>query len=73
MPLKYNVTVNCIHPGYTVTERMMRMFEREAQDSGATVDDVMARRTRDVPLGQAGPARGHRGGGRVLLLAPQPA
>lgn len=49
---KHSVTVNCIHPGYTVTERMMRMFEREAKQSGGSVEEVMARRTRDVPLGK---------------------
>ncbi len=49
---RHNVTVNCIHPGYTVTERMMQLFEREARESGDTVEAVMARRTRDVPLGK---------------------
>ena len=49
---RYNVTVNCIHPGYTVTERMMQVFEREAKEANCSVDEVMARRTRDVPLGK---------------------
>jgi 3-oxoacyl-[acyl-carrier protein] reductase len=49
---RYNVTVNCIHPGYTVTERMMRMFEREAKEGGDTLQNVMTRRTKDVPLGK---------------------
>jgi NAD(P)-dependent dehydrogenase (short-subunit alcohol dehydrogenase family) len=49
---QHNVTVNCIHPGYTVTERMMQLFEREAKQASCTVDEVMARRTKDVPLGK---------------------
>lgn len=49
---RHNVTVNCIHPGYTVTERMMQVFEREANEGGCTVDEVIARRTKDVPLGK---------------------
>ena len=48
----HNVTVNCIHPGYTVTERMTKMFEREASESAVTLDEVMAKRTGDVPLGK---------------------
>ncbi len=49
---RHNVTVNCVHPGYTVTERMMKMFEREAKEAGSTIDEVMERRTKDVPLGK---------------------
>lgn len=46
-----NVTVNCVHPGYTVTERVMQVFEREAEQAGMSIDDVIARRTGDIPLG----------------------
>ncbi len=49
---RHNVTVNCIHPGYTVTERMMKMFEREAKEASCTIDEVIGRRTKDVPLGK---------------------
>jgi 3-oxoacyl-[acyl-carrier protein] reductase len=49
---RHGVTVNCIHPGYTVTERMMRMFEREAKEANSPLDEVMAQRTRDIPLGK---------------------
>ena len=47
-----NVTVNCVHPGYTVTERVMQVFEREAKEDGTSIDDVIARRTGDIPLGR---------------------
>ena len=26
----HQVTVNCVHPGYTATRRVLRIFEREA-------------------------------------------
>ena len=48
---KHNVTVNCIHPGYTATERVMQIFEKEALDAGSDVDSIMAKRTGEIPLG----------------------
>ena len=49
---KHNVTVNCVHPGYTATERVNQIFEREAKDTGSSVADVIQRRTADIPLGK---------------------
>ncbi len=49
---KHNVTVNCVHPGYTATERVNQLFERVASDTASTVADVVARRTPDIPLGK---------------------
>jgi len=49
---QYNVTVNCVHPGYTATERVNQIFEREAQESGLDLDTVIAKRTGDIPLGR---------------------
>jgi 3-oxoacyl-[acyl-carrier protein] reductase len=47
-----NVTVNCVHPGYTATERVMQIFAREAQETGSDIDGVIARRTAEIPLGR---------------------
>ena len=47
-----NVTVNCVHPGYTMTERVMQLFEREAKEAGTAIDEVIAKRTGDIPLGR---------------------
>ncbi len=47
-----NVTVNCVHPGYTVTERVMQVFEREAKESGVSIEEIVAKRTGDIPLGR---------------------
>ena len=49
---RHNVTVNCVHPGYTATERVTQLFEREAKDAGVGVDDIVAKRTADIPLGK---------------------
>lgn len=48
----YKVTVNCVHPGYTATERVMQIFEREAMETRTDVETVVARRTGDIPLGR---------------------
>lgn len=49
---QHNVTVNCIHPGYTETERVSQIFEREAREAGTSVSDIVAKRTADIPLGK---------------------
>lgn len=49
---RHNVTVNCIHPGYTATERVMQIFAREAQEQNTHIDKIMAARTDEIPLGQ---------------------
>ena len=49
---RHNVTVNCVHPGYTATERVQQIFAREAHEGGMTIDDVIAKRTADIPLGK---------------------
>ncbi len=49
---KDNVTVNCVHPGYTVTERIMQVFEKEALENGTTLEATISKRTADVPLGR---------------------
>lgn len=49
---RYNVTVNCVHPGYTETERVTQIFEREARETGVGIDEIIAKRTSDMPLGK---------------------
>lgn len=46
------VTVNCVHPGYTKTERVQQIFKREADQSGISTDEVLSLRTADIPLGR---------------------
>lgn len=46
------VTVNCVHPGYTATERVQQIFVREAAEASITVAEAEAKRTADIPLGR---------------------
>lgn len=47
-----NITVNCIHPGMTVTDRMRANFERRARDAGVSVDHIAAETIAEIPLGR---------------------
>ena len=47
-----NITVNCVHPGFTMTERMMANFEREARDAGISVEEARDHRRAEIPLGR---------------------
>ncbi len=49
---QHKITVNCVHPGYTATERIMQIFRKEADESGRSIDAIVAERTSDIPLGQ---------------------
>jgi len=49
---RHHVTVNCVHPGYTATERIMMVFESEAKEANMDIDAVIAKRTTDIPLGK---------------------
>ncbi|NQU60581.1 MAG: SDR family oxidoreductase [Rhodospirillales bacterium] len=49
---RHNVTVNCVHPGYTATERITQMFEGEAKQAKVDIDAIIAKRTADIPLGK---------------------
>jgi 3-oxoacyl-[acyl-carrier protein] reductase len=47
-----NITVNCIHPGMTVTDRMKGNFERRARDAGVSYDEIAAETVAEIPLGR---------------------
>jgi NAD(P)-dependent dehydrogenase (short-subunit alcohol dehydrogenase family) len=36
----HGVTVNCVHPGLTATERVMQIFAREAAEAGIGIEDI---------------------------------
>ena len=46
------MTVNCVHPGYTATERVTEIFEREAIESNCSIEAVINSRLSDIPLGK---------------------
>jgi NAD(P)-dependent dehydrogenase (short-subunit alcohol dehydrogenase family) len=45
-----NIRINAISPGWTLTEGQLRRFERDAKQLGVTVDDIIAREARAIPL-----------------------
>ena len=45
----HNVTVNCVHPGSTVTERLHQSFVRQARDAGVDLAEIEARNTASIP------------------------
>lgn len=47
-----NITVNCVHPGYTATERMMSNIQRRASDAGLSEEAVIAQTVAEIPLGR---------------------
>ncbi|HLY30130.1 MAG TPA: SDR family oxidoreductase [Ktedonobacterales bacterium] len=46
----YNIRVNAISPGWTLTENLQRSFELRANAQGITVDELMQREARGLPL-----------------------
>jgi NAD(P)-dependent dehydrogenase (short-subunit alcohol dehydrogenase family) len=49
---KDRVTVNCVHPGATATERMMKNVQRRASDAGVSIEEMTARTVSEIPLGR---------------------
>ena len=49
---QFSVNVNCVHPGYTATDRIMQIFKREAQEADTDLNAVLKKRTADIPLGK---------------------
>ena len=47
-----NITINCIHPGMTATDRMLGNFERRAKDAGVTVEEISAQTVARIPMGR---------------------
>jgi 3-oxoacyl-[acyl-carrier protein] reductase len=47
-----NITINCVHPGMTVTDRMRGNFERRARDAGLSYEAIAQRTAAEIPLGR---------------------
>jgi NAD(P)-dependent dehydrogenase (short-subunit alcohol dehydrogenase family) len=45
-----NIRINAISPGWTLTEGQLRRFERDAIRADISVDEVIAREARSIPL-----------------------
>ena len=45
-----NITVNCVHPGTTVTDRMRKNLARRASDANVSVEEITARTIAETPM-----------------------
>jgi NAD(P)-dependent dehydrogenase (short-subunit alcohol dehydrogenase family) len=48
----HNITVNCVHPGTTATDRMLQGFARQARDADVSVEAIEARQIAGIPMGR---------------------
>ncbi|MEQ9641657.1 MAG: SDR family oxidoreductase [Alphaproteobacteria bacterium] len=46
------ITINCVHPGATMTDRQQMNLERRARDAGIPVDEMRSRAIAEIPLGR---------------------
>jgi 3-oxoacyl-[acyl-carrier protein] reductase len=53
----YNVTVNCVLPGYTRTERLVHLAEHNAESRGTDVKDAYAQWEDEIPMKRLGEPR----------------
>lgn len=51
---KDNITVNCVCPGYTETERLDELFQQRADQTNVSLEDVKTYIAGTVPLGRLG-------------------
>ncbi len=49
---KYNILINNVAPGYTLTDRVKFVIEQRAKDTGKTFDEVKSELAKDIPLGR---------------------
>ena len=46
------ITINCVHPGPTETDRMTGNLARRAADAGVGLEEMTARAAAEIPLGR---------------------
>lgn len=49
---KYNILINNVAPGYTLTDRVKFVLEQRAKDTGKTIEEVKSELAKDIPLGR---------------------
>ncbi len=49
---KHNVTVNCVHPGPTATDRLRAGLERRAKDAGLELSEIEREEIESIPMGR---------------------
>lgn len=48
----HKITVNCVHPGSTLTERFQAGMQRRARDAGVSLDAIEAESVAEIPMGR---------------------
>ena len=49
---RHNVTVNCVHPGPTITDRLRAGLKRRAKDSGVSISKIEKDEIENIPMGR---------------------
>lgn len=47
-----NITINCLHPGSTATDRLLANFARRARDAAISAEEMAARSAAEIPIGR---------------------
>jgi len=50
----FNININAVCPGYIDTEMMREGHEKMAEAAGVTVDEIVAEKLKNIPLGRGG-------------------
>lgn len=53
----WGITVNCLLPGYTRTDRLEELAQRNAESRGTTPEEARAQWEREIPMGRLGEPR----------------
>lgn len=67
----WNILVNTVCPGSTLTDRLTELYRQQAQSQGRSLDDVLAETAKSVPLGRIGQPEDVAA--LIVFLAGQPA
>lgn len=51
---KYNITANCVAPGYTMTDRLKRVIENRAKFSKRTFEEELEKLNQEIPMKRVG-------------------
>jgi len=51
---KYNITANCVAPGYTMTDRLRKVVENRAKKENITFEEELKKLSEDIPMKRVG-------------------